>query len=174
MITRLSRWRAAAGVRRLRLAVALPALGGDLGAARRFGLGRGLDTRPFGLPTALDAAALLAHRPVRARRVAACLLCSAGAAHAADEDDGEAEEHAHYVHDQDVRGGSCRRVGLGRHRCGVRAPRPKKAREIAADVKAQESPSRWSMRAFIIAITPCSCVGVGDQHSGIVGLFEVV
>ena len=28
--------------------------------------------------------------------------------------------------------------------------------------------------AFIIASTPCSCVGVGDQHSGIVVLFEVV
>ena len=28
--------------------------------------------------------------------------------------------------------------------------------------------------AFIIASTPCSCVGVGDQHSGIVRLFEVV
>ena len=28
--------------------------------------------------------------------------------------------------------------------------------------------------AFIIVSTPCSCVGVGDQHSGIVRLFEVV
>ena len=28
--------------------------------------------------------------------------------------------------------------------------------------------------AFIIASTPCSCVGIGDQHSGIVRLFEVV
>ena len=28
--------------------------------------------------------------------------------------------------------------------------------------------------AFILASTPCSCVGVGDQHSGIVRLFEVV
>ena len=28
--------------------------------------------------------------------------------------------------------------------------------------------------AFIIASTPCSCVGCGDQHSGIVRLFEVV
>ena len=27
--------------------------------------------------------------------------------------------------------------------------------------------------AFIIASTPCSCVGIGDQHSGIVRLFEV-
>ena len=28
--------------------------------------------------------------------------------------------------------------------------------------------------AYIIASTPCSCVGVGDQHNGIVRLFEVV
>ena len=28
--------------------------------------------------------------------------------------------------------------------------------------------------AFIIASTPCFCVGIGDQHSGIVRLFEVV
>ena len=27
---------------------------------------------------------------------------------------------------------------------------------------------------FIIASTPCFCVGIGDQHSGIVRLFEVV
>ena len=38
----------------------------------------------------------------------------------------------------------------------------------------QLSPSGVSKYAFIIASTPCSCVGVGDQHSGIVRLFEVV
>ena len=38
-----------------------------------------------------------------------------------------------------------------------------------------ESPWSFSLRgAFITASTPCSCVGVGDQHSGIVRLFEVV
>ena len=34
--------------------------------------------------------------------------------------------------------------------------------------------SPWSWGRFIIASTPCFCVGIGDQHSGIVRLFEVV
>ena len=34
--------------------------------------------------------------------------------------------------------------------------------------------ARTASGAFIIASTACSCVGIGDQHSGIVRLFEVV
>ena len=63
-----------------------------------------------------------------------------------------------------------------------RGPSPQGWRRIQArrstcllcELCSVDGPSPWSWGRFIIASTPCFCVGIGDQHSGIVRLFEVV
>ena len=71
-----------------------------------------------------------------------------------------------------------RRAGLGaagRHPTGVAATTgPSVDVSSTASVAAPTGRVPDLRGAFIIASTPCSCVGIGDQHSGIVRLFEVV
>ena len=59
---------------------------------------------------------------------------------------------------------------------GPREPRTRAALRAAnPGVAATTGPSvdvSFLRSAFIIASTPCSCVGIGHQHSGIVRLFE--
>jgi hypothetical protein len=70
-----------------------------------------------------------------------------------------------------------RRASLGaagRHPRGGGEFRPVDRRVFYCELCSVDGPSPWSWGRFIIASTPCFCVGIGDQHSGIVRLFEVV
>ena len=56
----------------------------------------------------------------------------------------------------------------GRHPRGGGEFRPVDRRVFYCALCSVDGSSPWSWGRFIIASTPCFCVGIGDQHSGIV------